>query len=84
LLTTAGIKAGGQLRIAFSGLFSYPFRSVQIENILNDTISFEERADKIADNVSDNILDDSNGSSGYRKYVLKNTILNVLETMKDV
>ncbi|WP_312693956.1 FAD binding domain-containing protein [Caproiciproducens sp.] len=83
LLTTAGLKAGGLLRIAFSGLFSYPFRSVQIENILNDTVSFEERTEKIADIVSGNILSDINGSSEYRKYVLKNTIMNVLETMKD-
>lgn len=84
LLTTAGIKVGGMLRIAFSGLCSYPFRSMQIENILNDTGSFEERADKIADTVSENILNDTSGSSEYRKFVLKNTIINVLETMKDV
>lgn len=84
LLTTAGIKVGGMLRIAFSGLCSYPFRSMQIENILNDTGSFEERADKIADTVSENILNDTSGSSEYRKFDLKNTIINVLETMKDV
>lgn len=84
LLTTAGIKVGGMLRIAFSGLCSYPFRSMQIENILNGTGSFEERADKIADTVSENILNDTSGSSEYRKFVLKNTIINVLETMKDV
>ena len=84
LLTTAGIKVGGMLRIAFSGLCSYPFRSMQIENILNGTGSFEERADKIVDTVSENILNDTSGSSEYRKFVLKNTIINVLETMKDV
>jgi CO/xanthine dehydrogenase FAD-binding subunit len=84
LLTTAGIKVGGLLRIAFSGLFSYPFRSVQIENILNDTVSFDERSNKIANILSGNILNDSNGSSEYRKYILKDTIINVLETMKDV
>lgn len=84
LLTTAGIKVGGLLRIAFSGLYSYPFRSAQIENILNDSIGFEKRAEKIVDAVSNNILNDSNGSPDYRKYVLKNTIVNVLETMKDV
>lgn len=84
LLTTAGIKVGGMLRIAFSGLCSYPFRSMQIENILNGTGSFEERADKIADTVSENILNDTSGSSEYRKFVLENTIINVLETMKDV
>ena len=84
LLTTAGIKVGGLLRIAFSGLCSYPFRSVQIENILNDSASFEERAEKIVDVVSNHVLDDSSGSAEYRKYALKNTIVNVLETMKDV
>jgi CO/xanthine dehydrogenase FAD-binding subunit len=84
LLTTAGIKVGGKLRIAFSGLFSYPFRSIQIETILNGTGSFEERAEKIADTASENILNDTNGSAAYRKFVLKNTIINVLETMKDV
>lgn len=84
LITTAGLKAGGLLRIAFSGLFSYPFRSIDVENVLNDSVSFEKRADKIVQILSNNIQSDIYGSTEYRKYVLKNTIMNVLEIMKDV
>ncbi|MBW7571507.1 FAD binding domain-containing protein [Caproiciproducens faecalis] len=84
LMTVAGIKTGGQLRIAFSGLMPYPFRSVRVENILNDTNDNSVRAMEVVNLLSDKILDDLNGSCEYRKFVLKNTILNVLDTMKEV
>ncbi len=84
LITAAGIKTGGQLRIAFSGLLSYPLRSVRVENILNDTNDKSVRVMEVVNLLSDKILTDMNGSAEYRKFVLKNTMLNVLETMKDV
>ena len=36
LMTAAGLKVGGAIRIAFSGLASYPFRSEEAEAVLND------------------------------------------------
>jgi len=84
LITAAALKKDGQIRIAFSGLASYPFRDIGIETVLNDSpLSFDVRADKITQALSGIILNDLSGSADYRKYVLKNTIVNILETLKD-
>lgn len=84
LLTVAALKKDGQIRIAFSGLASYPFRDSNVETILNyASFGFEQRGDQILQSLSGIILNDLSGSAEYKKYVLKNTIINVLETMKD-
>jgi len=84
LITVEGLKKDGLISIAFSGLASYPFRDIGVETILNDTaFSFDQRAEKIVNALSGIILNDLSGSADYRKYVLKNTIINVLETMRD-
>lgn len=84
LLTTVALKKGEKLRIAFSGLASYPFRDIGVETILNDSsLSFEQRAGQILQSLSGLVLSNLSGSAEYRIYVLKNTIINVLETMKD-
>ncbi len=84
LITAEGLKKDELIRIAFSGLASYPFRDSGVETILNDlALSFEQKANKIIDALSGIILDDLSSSADYRKYVLKNTIINVLETMGD-
>ncbi|MGE4277927.1 MAG: xanthine dehydrogenase family protein subunit M [Lawsonibacter sp.] len=84
LITAAGLKKDGVIRIAFSGLAAYPLRDAGVEAVLNDSaLSFEQRAQKIVSALSGIILNDLSGSAEYRKYVLKNTIINVLEVMKD-
>jgi len=84
LLTAAGVKTDGTIRAAFSGLASYPFRDSNVETLLNDSnLDFSQRADKIVQALSGIILNDSYGSAEYRKFVLKNTVVNILETMKD-
>lgn len=84
LITAEGLKKDGLIRIAFSGLAPYPFRDIGVEKILNDmALNFEQRANKIVDALSGIILNDLSSSADYRKYVLKNTIINILETMGD-
>lgn len=84
LLTAAGLKTDGFIRAAFSGLASYPIRDSNVETVLNDSnMDFSQRADKIVWALSGIILNDIYGSAEYRKYVLKNTVVNILETMKD-
>ena len=84
LITTDALIAGGNLRIAFSGLAAYPLRDVAAESILNDQrLSLEERAEHAAQFLSGVYLDDMNGSSSYRRFVLKNTVVNILESIKD-
>ncbi|MPM21795.1 hypothetical protein SDC9_68245 [bioreactor metagenome] len=83
LITAAGLKKEGTLRIAFSGLAAYPFRDAEAERILNGSFrSRERRADKVVKCLSDIIQGDLSGSAEYRKFVLKEIILNILDTMK--
>lgn len=84
LITTDALIAEGNLRLAFSGLAAYPFRDKAVEGILNDQrLAFEDRAEHIARSLSGVLLDDMNGSSSYRRFVLKNTVVNILESIKD-
>jgi CO/xanthine dehydrogenase FAD-binding subunit len=84
LLTTDALITGGNLRLAFSGLASYPFRDKTVESILNDQrLTFEERAEHIAQSLDGVLLDDMNGSAAYRRFVLKNTVMSILESKKD-
>lgn len=83
LITAAGLKKGRALRIAFSGLAAYPFRDAEVEKILNDPfLSRERRAGKAVKYLSGVIQSDLSSSAEYRKFVLKETILNILDTMK--
>jgi CO/xanthine dehydrogenase FAD-binding subunit len=84
LITAEGLKKDGMIRAAFSGLASFPFRDIGVEAILNDAaLSFEQRADQIVLALSDSIQNNLSGSAEYRKYVLKDTMINALEAMKD-
>lgn len=85
LLTVAALKKDDKIRIAFSGLYSYPFRNKEIESCINnDDINHKNKISQIAELVSSQILNDTEGSSDYRKFVLKNTLENTLEMLKEV
>jgi len=84
LLTAASLKKDGRLRIAFSGLADGPFRDGRLEEILNDArLSFAQRADGLVTALSGCIQSDLSGSAEYRKFVLRETVLNILETMEE-
>lgn len=82
LLTLAAIKYQGRIRMAFSGLCDFPFRSAQIETIINDNSSLQNKADMVATQLPDKALTNIAGSGAYRIFVLKNTVLNALETLQ--
>ena len=79
LVTVASLKKDGYIRFAFSGLCPYPFRSMTMEEILNDqNLSEQERVSKAVEYAPKPILDDIEGSRGYRIFVLKNTLSHIL------
>ena len=85
LLTVAAIKKDNNIKIAFSGLYKYPFRSHKIENYINDnSLSNEDKINKVIGFQQGVMLDDIEGSSNYRKFVLKNTLENTLKMLKKV
>jgi CO/xanthine dehydrogenase FAD-binding subunit len=50
--------------------------------VLNDAaLQFDQRAQRIAELLSGVLLEDLSGSAEYRKFVLKNTVVQMLETM---
>lgn len=76
LITAAALKKDGRIRAAFSGISPYPFRSVEMEQVLNNQeLSTEEKVEQALNKVPDLLLNDTEGSKQYRLFVLK-TILN--------
>ncbi|MFS0645662.1 FAD binding domain-containing protein [Siminovitchia sp. 179-K 8D1 HS] len=83
LITGAAIKAHGQIRLAFSGLCPFPFRSMEMEREINRTdLSFEDRVERTLEHVPEPILDDIEGSSAYRLFVLQNLLMDFLMEME--
>lgn len=79
LVTVAAIKVDNKIRIAISGLTTYPFRSTAFEKTLNNlNLSFDVRITTAIEQLKIPILNDTEGSSDYRLFVLKNTIEDVL------
>lgn len=85
LLTVAALKKNNYIRFAFSGLCSYPFRSKKMEACLNNMeLSENQRIDEAIQQIPSPVFNNVNGSEGYRKFVLKNTLLDVLESLRSV
>ncbi|KAA9024003.1 FAD binding domain-containing protein [Niallia endozanthoxylica] len=83
LITVAALKVHGMIRIAISGLTSYPFRSTQMEQKLNNRgNSLNQRINEAIHTLQVPHLDDSEGSFPYRLFVLKNTIRDVLHQLE--
>lgn len=80
LVSIAALWKGNNLRIAFSGICSYPFRSEPIETVLNDrTKSCRERAETAAELLPEAVYSDVEGSGEYRSFLLINTLQELLE-----
>lgn len=71
-----------KLRISFSGICSHPFRSTEIENVLNDTsLSISEKTEKAAELLPEPPYSDVEASGEYRLYVFKNMLSSLLEEL---
>ncbi|MFJ7747124.1 FAD binding domain-containing protein [Peribacillus sp. NPDC097295] len=82
LLTVTSLKKDGYLRFAFSGVCPYPFRSISMEEILNDQkLSYKDRVLASFEHLPNPILNDIEGSNDYRLFVLENTISAILSRL---
>ena len=80
LVSVAALWKDDNLRIAFSGVCSFPFRSEQIENALNErSKSVEERIKQAVELLPEPAYADAEGSGEYRLFVLENTLCELLE-----
>ena len=84
LITLAALKDNNRINIAFSGVCSSPFRSLLIEDYLNDTnLPNNIRVDNIINNIPDLVLSDLTGSAEYREFVLQKMLMEVLSKLEE-
>lgn len=82
LITIAALKIDNEIRVALSGLCPFPFRSQQVEAALNNKEMPEaERVEHALASLPRPILEDVEGSANYRLFVLRNLLLDVLESL---
>jgi CO/xanthine dehydrogenase FAD-binding subunit len=83
LVTVCALKKDEEIRMAFSGVCPFPFRSVEMEDVFNDkSYSIEDRVDRSLQFLPKPILNDVEGSSEYRIFVLQHTILDALHELE--
>jgi len=83
LVTLAALRKGEEIRVAFSGLSPYPFRSLRVEGILNDrSLSSKARINLVLNMLSKQTHTDPEASSAYRLFMLRNILEGLLEEWK--
>jgi CO/xanthine dehydrogenase FAD-binding subunit len=82
LVTIAAIRTDSMIRVAFSGVCAFPFRSQTVEDILNrDEMSLESKIDESIAHLPAPILDDIKGSAAYREWVLKTALYDTMQSL---
>ena len=80
VITLAALKKGNKIRMAFSGLCAFPFRSSVMEiEINNNQLSIKDRIERTVLRIPAPVLDDIRGSREYRLFVLRNLLQDMLE-----
>ena len=83
LITAAALKKDDQIRFACSGLCAYPFRSEKMEEGLNNRqLPKEAQVDEAMGHIPAPVISDVHGSAEYRLFVLKNILLDILDSME--
>ncbi|MCJ8010110.1 FAD binding domain-containing protein [Lederbergia wuyishanensis] len=83
VVSIAAIIKDNQIRLAFSGVCHYPFRSERMEKVLNDpSLTLTERVEQALSGLPDTIINDIQASAEYREFVLKSALLETLETLE--
>jgi CO/xanthine dehydrogenase FAD-binding subunit len=82
LVTVAAIRTDTEIRVAFSGVCAFPFRSQAVEAVLNNRgAPLQERIDQAVRSLPAPILSDMKGSAPYRELVLKNTLEDIMKEL---
>lgn len=84
IASVSALKKDNQIRAAISGVCEYPFRSSELENLLNDdNLSVENRISEAMKKLPSGIVNDFEGSAEYRQFVLSNMLEDVIEALKE-
>lgn len=77
------MKDNGKLRAAFSAVCKNTFRSRRVENALNDyTVPLNIKVDRAIENIPCRIASNIQGSAPYRKFVLKQQLIEALTLLE--
>lgn len=85
LIHIAALKGEDKVRYGISGLCPFPFRSIEMENILNNKgIEGKVRVQEIMKVIPTNVIDDIYGSRDFRRYLFENSVLDIIKRMEEV
>lgn len=83
VVSAAAMMREGQIRIALSGICPYPFRSVKMEAILNDsTMPMMDRIKKAITKLPAPIVEDINGSAQFRTFLFTEITRELIEALE--
>ncbi|MEH7385494.1 FAD binding domain-containing protein [Bacillus sp. JJ1521] len=84
IASVSALKKDNQIRAAISGVCEYPFRSSELETVLNDdNLSIDSRITEAMKKLPSGIVNDFEGSAEYRQFVLRNMLEDVIEALKE-
>jgi CO/xanthine dehydrogenase FAD-binding subunit len=84
LVTVCAIQVDKRIRVAFSGVCNFPFRSLDMEAELNNTsLAIEKRVDNALNITPAPIPGNLEGSARYRRFIVKSLLNSILHTWKE-
>lgn len=84
LITVVASKIGEKLRLAVSGLCDFPFRSEQMERIINEReVTPRLRAERMLGQAPAGILSDVTASDMFRRKVFIDVVSELIETLEE-
>lgn len=82
LMTICAMNAENEIRVAFSGLCNFPFRTHEMELELNKLfLTVEQRVHNAIAAVPAPIFNDLEGSAEYRKFVLRGLLISIVSEL---
>lgn len=83
LLHTAAVFSEGRLSFAVSGLCAFPFRSAEVEEVLNSSnLSVQHRIDKAITLLPADIRSDDMASAEYRQALWRQDLSEIIDEME--
>ena len=83
LVSIDALKKDNKIRIAFSGVCPFPFRSPKIEEDINNTqVPLELRISNAVSHLPAPISNNIEGSAEYREFVLRNTLSEIIKVFE--
>ncbi len=83
LFHIAALKVDHKVRYSFAGICPFPFRSNEMEEVLNDrSIEAEKRVKDAISMLPSNIIEDMNSSRDFREHLFKDSLINIIREME--